>query len=126
MATGLSSTAAPMPAKRSFICTTIYSAVVTWVGRRARRAITRISKTSSEDSMPTIEWRSPANEMAIQQFDIATAKLNLDANVAGRLRQPERAMIVSVPTRMDDTQIHIFTSYRVQHNDMLKPFKKGI
>ena len=76
--------------------------------------------------MPTVEWRSPASEMAVQQFDIAAAKLNLDANVAGRLRRPERAMIVSVPTRMDDTRVHVFTGYRVQHNDVLGPFKGGI
>jgi glutamate dehydrogenase (NAD(P)+) len=64
--------------------------------------------------------------MAVQQFDIAAAKLNLDTNVAGRLRRPERAMIVSVPTRMDDGRVHVFTGYRVQHNDVLGPFKGGI
>ena len=76
--------------------------------------------------MATVEWRSPASEMAVQQFDIAAAKLNLDANVAGRLRRPDRAMIVSVPTRMDDGRVQVFTGYRVQHNDVLGPFKGGI
>ena len=76
--------------------------------------------------MSTVEWRSPASEMAVQQFDIAAAKLNLDANLAGRLRRPDRAMIVSVPTRMDDGRVHVFTGYRVQHNDVLGPFKGGI
>jgi glutamate dehydrogenase (NAD(P)+) len=76
--------------------------------------------------MATVEWRSPASEMAVQQFDIAAAKLNLDANVAGRLRRPDRAMLVSVPTRMDDKRVHVFTGYRVQHNDVLGPFKGGI
>ena len=76
--------------------------------------------------MATVEWRSPASEMAVQQFDIAAAKLNLDANVAGRLRRPERAMIVSVPTRMDHGRVQVFTGYRVQHNDVLGPFKGGI
>ena len=76
--------------------------------------------------MPTVEWRSPASEMAVQQFDIAAAKLNLDANVAARLRRPDRAMIVSVPTRMDDGRVQVFTGYRVQHNDVLGPFKGGI
>jgi glutamate dehydrogenase (NAD(P)+) len=76
--------------------------------------------------MATVEWRSPANEMAVQQFDSAAAKLNLDSNVAARLRRPERAMIVSVPTRMDDGRVHVFTGYRVQHNDVLGPFKGGI
>jgi glutamate dehydrogenase (NAD(P)+) len=35
-------------------------------------------------------------------------------------------MIVSVPTRMDDGQVHVFTGYRVQHNDVLGPFKGGV
>jgi glutamate dehydrogenase (NAD(P)+) len=76
--------------------------------------------------MPTDEWRNSTSEMAVQQFDDAAAKLNLDVNVAGRLRRPDRAMIVSVPTRMDDGRVHVFTGYRVQHNDVLGPFKGGI
>jgi glutamate dehydrogenase (NAD(P)+) len=76
--------------------------------------------------MSTVEWRSPASEMAVQQFDVAAARLQLDANVAARLRRPDRAMIVSVPTRMDDGHVHVFTGYRVQHNDVLGPFKGGI
>jgi glutamate dehydrogenase (NAD(P)+) len=76
--------------------------------------------------MSTVEWRSPASEMAVQQFDLAAAKLDLDVNVAVRLRRPDRAMIVSVPTRMDDGRVHVFTGYRVQHNDVLGPFKGGI
>ena len=72
------------------------------------------------------EWRSATSEMAIQQFDIAADRLAIDPNVAGRLRRPERAMIVSVPTRMDDGRVHVFTGYRVQHNDVLGPFKGGI
>ncbi len=76
--------------------------------------------------MATDEWRNLISEMAVQQFDNAAAKLNLDANVAARLRRPDRAMIVSVPTRMDDGRVHVFTGYRVQHNDVLGPFKGGI
>ena len=76
--------------------------------------------------MATAEWRSATSEMAVQQFDIAADKLVIDPNVAARLRRPERAMIVSVPTRMDDGRVHVFTGYRVQHNDVLGPFKGGI
>ena len=76
--------------------------------------------------MATIEWRNSTSEMAVQQFDIAADKLNLDANVAGRLRRPDRAMIISVPTKMDNGRVHVFTGYRVQHNDVLGPFKGGI
>lgn len=76
--------------------------------------------------MATAEWHDAAMEMAVGQFDMAAEKLNLDANVAARLRRPDRAMIVSVPTRMDDGRVRVFTGYRVQHNDVLGPFKGGI
>jgi len=69
---------------------------------------------------------SAAMEMAIQQFDAAASRLAIDPNLAARLRRPDRAMIVSVPTRMDDGRVHVFTGYRVQHNDVLGPFKGGI
>jgi glutamate dehydrogenase (NAD(P)+) len=72
------------------------------------------------------EWHSAASEMAIAQFDVAAGRLDLDPNLARRLRRPDRAMIVSVPTRMDDGRVHVFTGYRVQHNDVLGPFKGGI
>ena len=76
--------------------------------------------------MATLEWRSETNEMAVQQFDFAANKLGVDPNLANRLRRPDRAMIVSVPTRMDDGRVHVFTGYRVQHNDVLGPFKGGV
>jgi glutamate dehydrogenase (NAD(P)+) len=69
---------------------------------------------------------SAANEMAVQQFLAAAAKLGIDPNVAGRLSRPTRATIVSVPTRMDDGRVQVFTGYRVQHNDVLGPYKGGI
>jgi glutamate dehydrogenase (NAD(P)+) len=76
--------------------------------------------------MAADEWHSTTSEMAIQQFDIAAAKLGVDPNVARRLRRPDRALIVSVPTRMDNGGVKVFTGYRVQHNDVLGPFKGGI
>ncbi|MGH7794236.1 MAG: Glu/Leu/Phe/Val family dehydrogenase [Candidatus Binatia bacterium] len=76
--------------------------------------------------MSVDEPRSAASAMAVEQFDAAASKLGVDPNVAERLRRPERAMIVSVPTRMDDGRVHVFTGYRVQHNDVLGPFKGGI
>jgi glutamate dehydrogenase (NAD(P)+) len=72
------------------------------------------------------EWHSATSDMAVRQFDVAASKLGIDPNVAARLRRPDRAMIVSVPTRMDDGRVQVFTGYRVQHNDVLGPFKGGI
>jgi glutamate dehydrogenase (NAD(P)+) len=76
--------------------------------------------------MATTEWRNETSDMAVQQFDVAAAKLGLDPNLAVRLRRPDRAMVISVPTRMDDGRVNVFTGYRVQHNDVLGPFKGGL
>ncbi|MCH7913563.1 MAG: Glu/Leu/Phe/Val dehydrogenase, partial [Deltaproteobacteria bacterium] len=64
--------------------------------------------------------------MAVRQFEIASEKLKLDENVGTRLKSPDRALVVSVPTRMDDGSVKVFTGYRVQHSDTLGPFKGGI
>jgi glutamate dehydrogenase (NAD(P)+) len=76
--------------------------------------------------MANTEWRNETSDMAVQQFDVAADKLDLDPNLAARLRRPDRAMVVSVPTRMDDGRVNVFTGYRVQHNDVLGPFKGGL
>lgn len=76
--------------------------------------------------MATVEWRTPASEMAARQFEIASEILKLDENVAARLKRPDRALIVSILTRMDDGSVKVFTGYRVQHNHTLGPYKGGI
>lgn len=76
--------------------------------------------------MATVEWRTPASEMAVRQFEIASEKLKLDENVGIRLKRPDRALVVSIPTRMDDGSVKVFTGYRVQHSDTLGPFKGGV
>jgi glutamate dehydrogenase (NAD(P)+) len=76
--------------------------------------------------MAITEWRNETSDMAVQQFDVAAAKLGLDPNLAVRLRRPDRAMVISVPTRMEDGSVNVFTGYRVQHNDVLGPFKGGL
>lgn len=69
---------------------------------------------------------SPAYRRAVENFDQAANVLNLDPNIARRLRRPERILIVSCPVRMQDGRVEVFTGYRVQHNDSLGPYKGGI
>jgi len=52
--------------------------------------------------------------------------VNLSPNVFERLKFPRRTIVVSVPVRMDDGRVKVFTGYRVQHNQTLGPFKGGI
>ncbi len=62
----------------------------------------------------------------IKQIDESCAMAGIDPNVADRLKRPKRALVVSVPVRMDDGSIHVFEGYRVQHNMTLGPGKGGI
>ena len=73
-----------------------------------------------------MEVPTSVNEMALRQLDLAADRIGLDLNVRARLSRPDRALIVSVPTRMDNGSVRVFTGYRVQHNDALGPFKGGI
>lgn len=68
----------------------------------------------------------PLYQDVIQQLDLATGTMKLDPNVANRLKYPKRALIVSVPVRMDDGFIKVFEGYRVQHSMTLGPGKGGI
>ncbi len=67
-----------------------------------------------------------AFEMAQKQFDDVAKKLNLDPQVCEMLRVPSREFKFTIPVRMDDGKIRVFTGYRVQHSDVRGPSKGGI
>jgi glutamate dehydrogenase (NAD(P)+) len=69
---------------------------------------------------------SPLYRTALQQLDGVAKRLGLDPNIHERLRYPRRAMVVSVPTVMDDGRTEVFLGYRVHHNTVLGPTKGGI
>jgi glutamate dehydrogenase (NAD(P)+) len=60
------------------------------------------------------------------QFDMAAEFLKLDPGLRQILRTPKRVMEVSIPVRMDNGQIKVFTGYRVQHNVSRGPAKGGV
>jgi len=75
-----------------------------------------------------MEKRNEVNpwETALRQLDNAAEMLNLDQGIHEKLRHPERILIVSVPTKMDDGSIKVFTGYRVQHSLARGQSKGGI
>jgi len=71
----------------------------------------------------TSEFDSHLFRTALVQLDRVAARLNLDPNIHERLRHPRRALVVSVPVRMDSKDIKVFRGYRVQHSTVLGPTK---
>ena len=73
-----------------------------------------------------LEWDSPLFRQALTQFEQALPHAGIDEAMAERLRFPERALVVSVPVRMDDGSLRVFPAYRVQHSTVLGPTKGGV
>ncbi len=67
-----------------------------------------------------------AFQMAQRQFDGVAKLLNLDPQVAEMLGWPAREYKFTIPVRMDDGSLRVFTGYRVQHSDARGPAKGGI
>lgn len=68
----------------------------------------------------------PLFQNVTKSLNSAAKIINCDPNVLVRLQNPKRAMIFSIPVRMDDYKVKVFTGYRVQYNSSLGPFKGGI
>jgi glutamate dehydrogenase (NAD(P)+) len=60
------------------------------------------------------------------QFDIAAEHLKLEPGLRQVLRTPKRIMEVSIPVKMDNGQLKVFTGFRVQHNIARGPAKGGM
>ncbi|KYG63407.1 Glu/Leu/Phe/Val dehydrogenase [Bdellovibrio bacteriovorus] len=71
-------------------------------------------------------YDGPLFRNAIQTLEEAAKIINCDPNVLERLKRPRRAITVSVPVRMDDYSVKVFTGYRVQYSPTLGPYKGGI
>ena len=64
--------------------------------------------------------------LAVAQFNEAAEAMRLDPNLRERLKLPQRSLIVSIPVKMDDGHVEVFTGYRVQHDTARGPSKGGI
>jgi glutamate dehydrogenase/leucine dehydrogenase len=65
-------------------------------------------------------------ETALKQLDEAAKLIKLDDGLHQVLAHPKRVLTVSLPIRMDNGTIKVFTGFRSQHNDARGPYKGGI
>lgn len=72
------------------------------------------------------EVKPNPKDVALQQLRIVAEHLNLDPGIHEVLKHPKRALIVSLPVKMDDSSVRVFLGCRVQHNDARGPFKGGV
>ena len=61
-----------------------------------------------------------------EQMDRAAEAAGLAPEVRKILSSPACEVAVNFPVKMDDGRVELFSGYRVQHNNVLGPFKGGI
>ncbi len=65
-------------------------------------------------------------EIAQAQLDRACSFLKLDESLQLILSQPKNELIVNFPVLMDNGEYQLFKGYRIQHNNIMGPYKGGI
>ena len=94
--------------------------------KAALRTLTAVARIEEAAAHTQLEWDTPLFATAIAQFEQALPHAHVSAAVAERLRYPERAVMLSIPVKMDDGRRVVFAGYRVQHSSALGPTKGGI
>jgi glutamate dehydrogenase (NAD(P)+) len=55
-------------------------------------------------------------QMACKQLQAVAGVMDCDPGIIERLSVPKRSLVVSIPIRMDNGEVHCFPGYRVQHS----------
>lgn len=65
-------------------------------------------------------------ESAKKQLKAVQEIVHFDENIMAQLMSPQRIIEASLPIKMDDGSVQVFSAYRSQYNDARGPFKGGI
>ncbi len=65
-------------------------------------------------------------DTAMRQFNRAADLIELPDRYRTILGSPKNEIIVNFPVRMDDGEFRLFRGYRIQHNNLLGPYKGGM
>ncbi|WP_414581713.1 Glu/Leu/Phe/Val family dehydrogenase [Scytonema sp. PCC 10023] len=81
-------------------------------------------------SVRSLEAPTPAHicpyDQACSYLEQAAKELNLDQGLLEVLSHPRKVVTVSIPVKRDDGEVQVLAGHRVQHCDILGPYKGGI
>jgi glutamate dehydrogenase (NAD(P)+) len=80
---------------------------------------------SAELSVAALSKPNPY-QVAQQQFEKAADFMDLPPYLRQILSQPKNELIVNFPVKLDNGEYRLFKGYRVQHNNVLGPYKGGM
>ena len=78
------------------------------------------------DSTPPTTDSQLFNQMVQEYLNRAAKLVDLPDHVEAILSNPKNEIIVNFPVQMDDGSYRLFKGYRVQHNNLLGPYKGGL
>jgi glutamate dehydrogenase (NADP+) len=82
-----------------------------------------VKKTVSEiDNSANLSLLSDASK----RLEQALKYVNISEDAIARLRYPKASLSVSIPVRMDDGSLRVFSGYRVRYDDTRGPGKGGV
>ncbi len=81
------------------------------------------TKSPAKDEAP---HKANLNDTVNQHVEHAARLIGMREEIYNILMHPKNEIIVNFPVRMDDGSYHMFKGYRVQHNNILGPYKGGI
>ena len=89
--------------------------------------------THAPAAAPPSSTRAAANTDRYEFFNVVQQYLRTAAELVEMrdewltiLSQPKQELIIHFPVRLDDGKVHLFKGYRVQHNNILGPYKGGM
>jgi glutamate dehydrogenase (NAD(P)+) len=80
----------------------------------------------AQPAATSLAQRGNLYTVATTQFEKGARACNLDPAVKAILSQPKNELITNFPVKMDNGEFKLFKGYRVQHNNILGPYKGGI
>lgn len=84
-----------------------------------------LSSSLSQLEAPTPAYICPYDQ-ACSYLEQAAKELKLDQGLLEILSHPRKVVTVSIPVKRDDGEVQVLAGHRVQHCDILGPYKGGI
>ncbi|MBM4281844.1 MAG: Glu/Leu/Phe/Val dehydrogenase [Deltaproteobacteria bacterium] len=89
---------------------------------------TKKEDTKSREGSPVTAHHQRQNlfEVVTAQLHKAYDAIKLESDIAAILSQPKNELIIHFPVRLKSGEVRMFKGYRVQHNNILGPYKGGV
>ena len=88
--------------------------------------LTTIEPVDYEKKAAPRKDASTLYENVVRQINKASDLCGIDPAIRNILSMANNEIVIHFPVKMDDGRIEMFTGYRVQHNNVLGPYKGGL